>query len=85
MTDATITSKAALHQECAVVAAAGYSMDRQEFIDGLLAIAVPVRDESRQIRAAVAVHAPVSRLSPEQALAKLPALREAARRLGQLM
>jgi DNA-binding IclR family transcriptional regulator len=85
MTDATITTKAALHEECAVIAAVGYSMDRQEFIDGLLAIAVPVRDEYGRVRAGLAVHAPVSRMQPEQALAKLPALQEAARRLSQLM
>ncbi|MCF8161217.1 MAG: IclR family transcriptional regulator [Polaromonas sp.] len=85
MTHATITTIAALRQECAVIAAADYSMDRQEFIDGLVAIAVPVRDDSGKVRAALAVHAPVSRLPPEQALDKLPALQAAARRLGRLM
>lgn len=85
MTDATITSKAALREECAVIAAAGYSMDRQEFVDGLLGLAVPVCDEEGQVRAALAVHAPISRLPPEQALAKLPALRDAASRMGSLI
>ena len=85
MTEATITSRTALQQECARVAAAGYSLDRQEFIDGLTAIAVPVCDESGQIRAALAIHAPVSRLSCEQAVERLPALREAARRLSRLL
>lgn len=85
MTGATITTTAALQQECAAIAAAGYSMDRQEFVDGLLAVAVPVRDENGQVRAALAVHAPISRLSPELALTKLPALQDTARRLERLM
>lgn len=85
MTHSTITTVTALQQECAGIAAADYSMDRQEFIDGLVAIAVPVRDDSGKVRAALAVHAPVSRLPPDQAPKKLPALQAAALRLGRLM
>ncbi len=85
MTDATLTSKDALLQECANIAHAGYSLDRQEFIDGLLALAVPVCDDSGSMRAALAVHAPVSRLSAEQAMQRLPALQAAAQRLRRLL
>ena len=85
MTDATLTSKDALLQECANIARAGYSLDRQEFIDGLLALAVPVCDDSGSMRAALAVHAPVSRLSAEQAMQRLPALQAAAQRLRRLL
>lgn len=85
MTNATITTAAALQQECAEIAAADYSLDRQEFIDGLVAIAVPIRDEHGKVRAALAVHAPVSRLPPDRAPEKLPALQAAALRLGKLM
>lgn len=85
MTDATITSRAQLLLECESVARAGYSLDRQEFIDGLLALAVPVCDENGIMRAALAVHAPISRLSAEQALQRLPALQAAAQRLSRLL
>ncbi|MGV8804468.1 MAG: IclR family transcriptional regulator [Polaromonas sp.] len=85
MTDATITSRTQLLQECESIARAGYSLDRQEFIDGLLALAVPVCDENGSMRAALAVHAPVSRLSAEQALQRLPALQAAALRLSRLL
>jgi DNA-binding IclR family transcriptional regulator len=85
MTQASITSLDALQQECTRIAAAGYALDRQEFIDGLQAIAVPICDDSGQIRATLAVHAPVSRFSSAQAVEKLPALREAAQRLSQLL
>ena len=85
MTDATITSRAQLLLECESIARAGYSLDRQEFIDGLLALAVPVCDENGIMRAALAVHAPISRLSAEQALQRLPALQAAAQRLSRLL
>ena len=85
MTDTTITSRTKLMDECLLIAKAGYSLDRQEFIAGLLAIAVPICDENGQIRAALAIHAPVSRLSPEQALDRLPMLKSAAQRLGRLL
>lgn len=85
MTENTITSQAALQEECATIAAAGHALDRQEFIAGLLAIAVPVRDENGAVRAALALHAPISRLSSEQAVARLPPLYEAAKRLSKLL
>lgn len=85
MTDHTITSAPALRRECEAIATAGYSLDREEFIAGLVAIAVPVRDESGQVRAALAVHAPRARLSVDQALSRLPALRAAARRMTPLL
>src|SRR5947209_7088536 len=44
MTPATLTSAKALRAECERIAAAGHSCDREEFIAGLIAVAVPVRD-----------------------------------------
>ncbi|MFZ9182989.1 MAG: IclR family transcriptional regulator, partial [Hylemonella sp.] len=81
MTDSTITSARALREECLKIASAGYALDREEFITGLVAIAVPVLDQQDQVRAALAIHAPRSRLSLEQAQSRLPALRAAAKRM----
>lgn len=85
MTQASITSMDQLEQECARIAAAGYALDRQEFIDGLQAIAVPICDDSGLIRATLAVHAPVSRFSSARAVEQLPALQAAAQRLSRLL
>ena len=85
MTDNTITSAQALREECDRIAADGYALDREEFITGLIAIAVPVSDSQGSVRAALAIHAPRSRLSFEQAQARLPALRAAARRMRKLL
>jgi len=85
MTRNTLTSAKALRAECERIAAQGHSCDREEFIAGLIAVAVPVRDAQGQVRAAIAVHAPVARLSLDEALARVDALRAAAARMGALL
>ncbi len=60
------------------------SMDNEEFLDGTVCVAVPVENDRRQIPAALAVHAPKTRMSLEQALQCVPALRKAAARLADV-
>jgi DNA-binding IclR family transcriptional regulator len=85
MTANTLADAAALRAECARIAEQGHAHDREEFIAGLVAIAVPVRDVQGTTRAALAVHGPTARLSPEAALAALPALHAAAARMAALL
>ena len=66
MTDGTLTSRTALRAECETIAKAGYSLDHGEFIAGLIALAVPVRDANGEVRAALAVHSPQARLTQSQ-------------------
>jgi DNA-binding IclR family transcriptional regulator len=84
MTPETITSARVLREECAAIAESGYSCDREEFITGLIAIAVPVASTGGT-RVAVAVHAPTARMSLADALGQLPALRAAAKRMSTLL
>lgn len=85
MTDQTLTTVEALERECEDIARQDYSLDRAEFIAGLVAAAVPVRDASGAVRAAIAVHAPIARMSTQGAIDRLPALRAAAQRMGGLL
>ena len=85
MTPSTLVQAKALRAECDRIARAGYSCDREEFIAGLIAVAVPVRDRTGAVRAAVAVHAPAARMSLRRALAQLAALREAAQKMERLV
>ncbi|MEO6030670.1 MAG: IclR family transcriptional regulator C-terminal domain-containing protein, partial [Burkholderiaceae bacterium] len=85
MTGTTLTTAKALREECAQIAGQGYSCDREEFIAGLIAVAVPVHDRDGVVRAALAVHAPSVRMSLDDALAQLAALRTAAARMHVLM
>lgn len=85
MTATTLVSVEALRRECDTIAEQGYSLDREEFIDGLVAAAVPVRDAEGEVRAAIAVHAPTARMPLERAIERLPALRAAAKRMARLL
>ncbi len=85
-TPATLTDAAALERELADVQRLGYALDREEFLPGLVCVAVPVPVTDPQGRATlcVALQAPAVRLPIERALKWLPALRRAAQALGQL-
>lgn len=76
-TDSTITDAKRLEAELARIRANRYSTDNEEFHAGLVCVAVPVLGKKRAC-AALAVHAPVSRMPLERALSYLPVLRKAA-------
>jgi DNA-binding IclR family transcriptional regulator len=81
----TITGRAAFDAELAKIAQQGYSLDREEFLLGMAAIAVPVAAKDGTVIAAVACHAPSVRFNPEQAKEHLPQLRQAARKLSEML
>jgi IclR family transcriptional regulator, acetate operon repressor len=60
-------------------------VDDEEFVAGMVGIAVPVLDREGQPRAALAVHAPKARFSVEHARQQLPVLRKAAAALTGLL
>ena len=81
MTDNTITKKADLLKELADIRRNKYALDREEFLSGLVCLAVPVFQQKAQSRtcvAALAIQAPVTRMSPSNILTKLPVLQRAA-------
>lgn len=81
-TPATLTSRRALEAEVARIAELDYSVDDEEFLLGLIAVAVPVRDAAGTVVAALACHAPLARMTIEDALKKLPKLKAAARKIA---
>ena len=85
LTPNTLTTLRALRAECEAIHQRGHALDREEFIPGLIALAVPVRDAQGSVRAAIAVHAPTPRLTAKAAQARLPALLAAARRMSELL
>ena len=78
----TITARAAFDAELSQIGQQGYSLDREEFLLGMAAIAVPVLGLDGTAIAAVACHAPSVRFTPEQAKKHLPQLQQAARKLS---
>lgn len=84
-TPATLTDPEDLMRELERIQEAGYSWDNEEFLEGLVAVAVPVRNTQGRFCAALTVHGPARRMSLEGARSRLPALRRAASRIEQLI
>lgn len=85
LTPATIVSLEALRRECAEIARYGYALDREEFVPGLVAIAVPVLDAAGKVWGGISVHGPAVRMTATDAVAKLPALHRAAKQMADLL
>jgi DNA-binding IclR family transcriptional regulator len=85
LTERTITSRSRLEAELAVVSSRGYSTDDEEFLIGLVAIAVPVIDPRGRIIGAISCHVAKARLGLEEALKYLPRLRMAADEIGRTL
>lgn len=62
-----------------------YGVDDEEFLDGMVAVAVPLRIGAGPPRLAVATHAPVSRMRIDTLLHYLPDMRDAADRIARMM
>jgi DNA-binding IclR family transcriptional regulator len=81
----TITERAEFESELNSIAQQGYSLDREEFLLGMTAIAVPVTASDGAVIAAVACHAPSVRFNIERAKGHLPQLKDAARKLSDTL
>lgn len=82
-TDNTITSPEELQRHLVKTAERGYSLDDEEFIAGMTAVAVAIQDKAGRYVASLAVHAPTSRMSIAQACEHVSVLQDAACRIGQ--
>lgn len=75
----TITRRKALEQELERIRREGHAVDAEEFVQGLVCVAVPVMAPgSKSVRCAVALQAPAARMPLEKALLEVGRLREAA-------
>lgn len=81
-TDNTICDADALDREVQEIKKRGYSIDDQEFLAGVVCLAVPVRSTAGTLCAALAISAPAARLSIGKALQQLPIMMETAAKLG---
>lgn len=79
----TITDRIALDKALEHIRRCGYSVDDEEYLEGLVCVAVPVTDEQQRVWATVAVHGPAARMPIDAALARLGQLRAAAVALGE--
>ena len=79
----TLTDPGLLDSELDRIAHSGVAIDNEEFVEGIACVAVPVLDPGGACLAALAVHAPVSRMPLSRAMDQVPRLQRAARGLAK--
>lgn len=83
-TPATLTDPETLLSEIRRIRRRGYALDAAEFMEDMIALAVPIADADGRLMATLSLHAPTQRLDTDTALAHLPRLQEAAVALAEL-
>ena len=81
----TITDKKALKEEIELTRNRGYSIDNQEFMEDMVAIAVPILDDQKRLTSTLSVHAQVQRHSLEALKSHLERLKAGAHELSELI
>lgn len=84
-TDTTLTSRESLEAQFKRIRKTGYAVDDEEFVEGLVCVAVPVPSAQPGgiARCAVALQAPAVRMTLAQAIERLPRLQEAAQAIAR--
>lgn len=77
-TPKTITDMDAIEAEIAIVKRDGVGYDREEYLPGLICVAVLVPSTNRASNLGLAIQAPSMRLTPQRVEAAIPALQRAA-------
>jgi IclR family transcriptional regulator, acetate operon repressor len=81
----TIVDADSLEMELQQIKTSRVGTDNEEFVDGMVACAVPVSDSSGKLCACLFTHAPVVRKSFDELMGYTPILQNAAKSLGQLI
>lgn len=81
----TIQSTELLAAEIMLTKRQGYAVDDEEFVDGMIAIGVPVYGPSRRLFRTLSFHAVKQRMPLQKVLTHVPLLKAAAERLSRLV
>jgi DNA-binding IclR family transcriptional regulator len=81
----TISDRDALRRELELTRKRGYSTDNEEFMEGMIAMAVAIRDNQGRLVSTLSVNAPLQRISLEELLTKVDILRGGAEELTKIM
>lgn len=84
-TENTITKPEALKRELEKVKTEKVGCDNEEYVHGLIAIAVPVFDAKGRICSALSINAPAARYSIKEIQRHIETLRQAARALSKIL
>jgi IclR family acetate operon transcriptional repressor len=80
-----MTDVVGLLEELKAIKAQGFATDAEEFMDGMVAMAVPITDESGRLLSTLSIHAPIQRLSLANLRSHLPLMQDTAQKLAKLV
>ncbi|WP_370399377.1 IclR family transcriptional regulator [Sulfitobacter sp. JB4-11] len=80
----TLTRPEDIHREIETTRNNGYATDDEEFMDGMVAIAVPIMDDLGRLMSTLSVHAPTQRISMDDLKGHLGRLMKAASDLSEM-
>jgi DNA-binding IclR family transcriptional regulator len=83
LTAHTITRVSALEAELDKIRTRGFAVSNEEFLEGIIGVAVPIKNPSGRTLAALAMHGPVTRLSLSACEAHVGRLLRAAERVSR--
>ena len=83
-TDKTIINISVLEDELEAISKEDVGYDIGEYIDGMIALAVPVKNKTGDVCFAIAVHAPSARTSIDHLKKYLPELNAAATKIAEI-
>ncbi|MBD3664918.1 IclR family transcriptional regulator [Sulfitobacter aestuariivivens] len=81
----SLTDPANLQEELEKTRARGFSVDAEEFLEGMVAVAVPVLDDLGRLTSTLSLHAPTQRVSLSTLEQHLDRLKQASADLSELM
>ena len=85
LTPNTITEPDDLLDELKRISRQGFAIDNEEFVEGMVATAVPVTDPGGRYVASLACHGPMQRITPETARDLAPILHRGAERIREAL
>ena len=74
----TLTSRKTLEKALEKIRKEQVGTDNQEFIEGMVCVAVPIFDRRKRLFATLSIHAPSSRMSLEELSRHVPRLQKAS-------
>ncbi|MEO9862459.1 IclR family transcriptional regulator [Yoonia sp.] len=85
MTPQTITDPVKLAERLSQIKEQGYSTDNAEFMEDMVACAVPILDGRGRLVSTLSIHAPTQRMSLDDVKAHVPLMHETAAKLTHLV
>ncbi|MEL6571688.1 MAG: IclR family transcriptional regulator [Pseudomonadota bacterium] len=85
MTQYTMTDPAQISGSLDQIRSQGFSVDNEEFLDDMVACAVPILDNRGRLVSTLSIHAPTQRMSLDVMRGYVPLMHETAAKLTRLM